>query len=113
MDEDTKFRLSDPFLLNIWLGYIFWSLLLELISSVYYLNLATLAINSSISLLLFIFLPALLGIIKIRDFMAKHFKGRVKAYESWNEPGIGKYEDLEFYCGHWVGQALRFVHREP
>ena len=73
MEDDTKFRFTDPFLLNIWLGYVFWSLLLELISSVYYLNLATLAINGSISLLFFIFLPAFLGFTRIRDFMMKHY----------------------------------------
>ncbi|MFX0210405.1 MAG: endonuclease/exonuclease/phosphatase family protein [Candidatus Hodarchaeota archaeon] len=52
---------------EIWLGYMCWSLIIELISSVYFLNLATLSINASISFLGVFFAPLVLGNRSIRQ----------------------------------------------
>ena len=69
----SKLSTLDPLYSNIWFGYLFWSFILELVSSVYYLNLATLGINSSISILLVILFPALLGFSKIRTVVGGYY----------------------------------------
>ncbi len=52
---------------EIWLGYVCWSLIVELVSSVYFLNLATLSINASILFLGVFFTPVLLGNRSLRQ----------------------------------------------
>jgi len=69
----SKLSTLDPLYSNIWFGYLFWSFILELVSSVYYLNLATLGINTSISILLVILIPSVLGFSKLRTVVGKYY----------------------------------------
>ncbi|MFX1250006.1 MAG: endonuclease/exonuclease/phosphatase family protein [Promethearchaeota archaeon] len=64
---------------HLWLGYIFWSLLSELVASVYFLNLAVVSLNESILILLVIFSPILLGLTIIRE---KVFNNLALVYSS-------------------------------
>lgn len=52
-----------------WIGFIFWSLFLEFVASVYYFNLAAVALNESILLILIFLVPSILGLSRIRKKM--------------------------------------------
>ena len=55
-----------------WLGYLFWSILTEFVSQVYFTNLVSMSLGPSLVFLGFLFSPALLGVGGVREFVAKN-----------------------------------------
>ena len=57
---------------DIWVGILFWSIIVEFVSVIYFLNLATLSINESILFLLVLFIPVLLEVRRLDVFVSSY-----------------------------------------